>query len=75
MQVGERTCWEDSFVERLIQYIKIPLNPRAKTYEFESNYVILTITSFYMGHVSTLNAHPRTQSTRLCPSKPYATLV
>ena len=50
MHAGERAPWKDSFVERLIQYIKIPLNPSAKTYERGSNYVILTITSLYMGH-------------------------
>ena len=34
--------------------IKIPLNPRDKTYEFGSNSVILTIASLYMGHEQVL---------------------
>ena len=35
-------------------YIKIPLNLRTKTYEFGSNYVILTIDSLCMGHEQVL---------------------
>ena len=42
-------------IESLMKHIGMPLNPKASTYEFEANYVILTNYSYILNNSSILD--------------------